>query len=162
MAMLARFEATQDNFSRRGAARRPLGLQVSGVLPDGPGVDVLIHDLSLTGLLIETWANLKVGTPIEVDLPEAGKTVARVAWGSDRYFGCQFETPISSAVLSAAVLKNPIAPPVTAPVIAPAASLPAVARHEHPGILSRVNRLGVIAGLATVAWAAVFLAVSLA
>ena len=158
MTMLARFETTEDFGNRRYSDRRLLKLQVAGVLADGPGVDVFIHDLSLSGLLIETWANLAVGTQIEVDLPEAGKTIARVAWSTGHYFGCQFNSPIPTAALSAAILKNPIAAPRPALQAAPARAMMPIS--EEVDVLSLGTRTRIIIALATAAWAAIFAAVA--
>jgi hypothetical protein len=160
MAMLARLQATEDFGDRRYVDRRVLKLQVAGVLPDGPGVDVVIHDLSLTGLLMETWASLSVGMDIEVDLPEAGATQARVVWSTGRYFGCQFSAPIPAAAMSAAILKNPVAPTprVSAPV---QFSRPSPTSEDRDG-LSLGTRMRVIIALATLVWAAIFLAMALA
>ena len=158
MTMLARFETTEDYGNRRYSDRQLLKLQVAGVLADGPGVDVFIHDLSRSGLLIETWANLTVGTQIEVDLPEAGKTMARVVWSTGRYFGCQFNASIPSAALSAAILKNPVAVPRSTPQAAPAAAL---ITHDLDDVLSLGTRMRIIIGLATAAWAAIFVSVAL-
>ena len=162
MTMLARFETTEDYGNRRYSDRRLLKLQVAGVLADGPGIDVFIHDLSQSGLLIETWAKLAVGTQIEVDLPEAGKTIARVVWSTGHYFGCQFTAPIPSAALSAAVLKNPIAVPRAALQAAPAAAPIAVPIAEQlDDLLSLGTRMRIIIALATAVWAAIFVAVAL-
>jgi PilZ domain len=156
MTMLARFETTEDFGNRRYSDRRLLKLQVESVLADGPGIDVFIHDLSLTGLLLETWADLAVGTQIEIDLPEAGKTVAHVVWSTGHYFGCQFNSPIPAAALSAAILKNPIALPPRAALKAPAASAPPSGDQAH--MLSLGTRMRIIIALATAVWAAIFIA----
>lgn len=158
MAMLARFESTEDFSERRNLDRRLLTLQVDGVVAGGPGIDVFIHDLSLSGLLIETCANLAVGSQIEVNLPEAGKTIARVVWSTSHYFGCQFIAPIPKAVLSAAILKNSVAAPRPAPA-APGRTISLPAGDQLDG-LSLSTRLRVILALATAVWAAIFLAVA--
>lgn len=110
MTMLARIEASDSNADRRRANRRVLRLQVVGMMSDRPGEDVLIHDLSASGLLIETSADLAVGARLEIELPEAGRREARVVWGDGRYFGCQFGSPVATGALSAAQLRNPVAP----------------------------------------------------
>jgi hypothetical protein len=66
----------------------------------------MIHELSLTGLLVETLAELTCGEELDVCLPQTGRTRAKVIWSSGQYFGCQFKHPISSAVLSAAMLRS--------------------------------------------------------
>lgn len=162
MAMLARLETNEDYANRRSSDRRLLKLQVASALADGPGVDVFIHDLSLTGLLIETWASVTVGNQIEVDLPEAGKTEARVVWSTGHYFGCQFNAPIPAAVLSAAMLRNPIAAPRTIAYAAPARAPAAKATGDDFDGLSLSTRMRIIITLATAVWAAIILAIALA
>lgn len=162
MAMLARLEASDDYANRRSSNRRLLSLQVPSAIDAGQGVDVFIHDLSLTGLLIETWESLFVGTRLEVDLPEIGKTEAQVVWSTGHYFGCQFDTAIPAAALSAAMLRNPIGAQRSGASAAPAtAPLVRAAGDELEG-LSLGTRMRVIIAFASVAWGAVFLGLTLA
>lgn len=116
MVMLAHLERSGSRAERRGSDRHLLKLRVPGSTQSERGVVVLIHDLSLTGLLIETSADLSVGAVLEIQLPEAGTTHATVVWNGGRYFGCQFHVPISRGGLSAALLKSPTEghPPDTA------------------------------------------------
>jgi hypothetical protein len=96
--MLAHFEPKGD---RRRSARRSLRLGISA------GADlVTIHDLSLTGALVETSTAMLVGATFEFDLPQAGAVHATVVWNSGEYYGCQFDQPIPSAALSAALLQS--------------------------------------------------------
>jgi len=99
MAMFAHFEEQPLN-DRRRTARRSLQLGVGS-----SGEPVTIHDLSLTGALIETSAPMLVGAMFEIDLPQAGRVDATVVWNSGEYYGCQFELPIAPSVLSAALLQ---------------------------------------------------------
>jgi PilZ domain len=103
----ARLETFETN-SRRASPRRKLCLG-SSLAADGQ--DVVIHDLSATGVLLQTTAKLATFDDIEVDLPEVGPTHAFVVWSSGEYFGCEFARPISSAAISAALLRNPAASP---------------------------------------------------
>lgn len=107
MVMLAHLESSGIQSDRRSSGRHVLKLRVAGSTPSQSAAVVLIHDLSQTGLLIETPGNLEVGSDLEIDLPEMGVCQARVIWNSGHYFGCQFHSPISRAGLSAALLKNP-------------------------------------------------------
>jgi hypothetical protein len=70
------------------------------------GVEIVIHDISATGLLIETSQELSTGETLIIDLPERGETPATVAWGSGQFFGCQFELSIPAANVSAALLRS--------------------------------------------------------
>jgi transcriptional regulator with XRE-family HTH domain len=69
-------------------------------------MNVVVHDLSETGLLLQTSAQLSVGEKIEVVLPHAGPTAANVVWGSNEFFGCRFEKRISRATVSASQLQS--------------------------------------------------------
>jgi outer membrane murein-binding lipoprotein Lpp len=76
------------------------------MLGTGAGGDpVTVHDLSLTGALLETSVPMLVGAIFEVTLPLAGSVEATVVWNSGEFYGCQFELPISPAALSAALLQ---------------------------------------------------------
>jgi hypothetical protein len=108
MAMLAFFEEQPLN-DRRRTVRRSLHLGLGG-----SGEPVTVHDLSLTGALIETSIPMLVGAMFEIELPQAGKVEATVVWNSGEYYGCQFELPIAPSVLSAALLQAAPQPPENA------------------------------------------------
>jgi hypothetical protein len=100
MPMLAHFEDVAAKHERRRYLRRGL------MLGTGAGGDpVTVHDLSLTGALLETSVPMLVGAIFEVTLPLAGSVEATVVWNSGEFYGCQFELPISPAALSAALLQ---------------------------------------------------------
>ncbi len=108
MAMLARFEELgKTGGDRRGSRRKALRLNVAGGSASRGSASVTVHDLSLTGVLIETSTSLAIGESFELDLPEAGKVQASIVWNSGEFFGCQFEQPISGAALAAALLRSP-------------------------------------------------------
>lgn len=77
--------------------------------------DVLIHNLSTTGLLIETSASLSIGEVLAVEIPHTGATLAVVMWNSGDLFGCEFVAPVPNAAISASLLQNPIERPSTVP-----------------------------------------------
>jgi DNA-binding XRE family transcriptional regulator len=62
-------------------------LNVSGKTRDGQSSDVLIHDLSTTGIL-----------------PRTGVRHIEVVWASGTFFGCRFLEPVPPAAVSAALL----------------------------------------------------------
>jgi hypothetical protein len=105
MPMLAHFEDLAPRSDRRRSIRRSLKLGVAGCEQA-----VTVHDLSLTGALLETSVPMLVGQSFEVELPQAGKVDATIVWNSGEYYGCQFELPIAPSVLSAALLRSPPAP----------------------------------------------------
>lgn len=98
-------QAAPDD-DRRIGSRRPLRLIAQGTQKAGQPVDVLIHNISETGLLIESDTPLVADDRIEIDLPHSGPTAASIVWASGRLFGCQFDAPIGPASLSAAQLKS--------------------------------------------------------
>lgn len=93
----------------RSTARRTLGLDVPAYA-SGDSTEALIHNLSETGLLIETSVELQVGESLQVELSHAGITSALVIWSRGQLVGCEFAAPVSSAAISAALLRNPIRP----------------------------------------------------
>lgn len=101
MPTLAHFETLTPKSDRRRSIRRALKLG-SGAEDEG----VTIHDLSLTGALLETSVPMLVGATFEFDLPQAGRIDATIIWNSGEYYGCQFYLPIPPSVLSAATLKS--------------------------------------------------------
>jgi hypothetical protein len=106
MPLLAHFEDVAPNTDRRRYLRRALKLGT-----DAGGEPVTLHDLSLTGALIETSVPMLVGAIFDVDLPGSGSVEATVVWNSGEFYGCQFELPISPAALSAALLQSQPQPP---------------------------------------------------
>ena len=109
MQALARLERLETR-NRRSAPRRQLSL---GALLSGTGDEAVIHDLSTTGILIETKADLATFEQLQLELPEAGQVVATVMWNSGQYFGCEFHKPIPQAAISAALLQSPFDRPAT-------------------------------------------------
>lgn len=119
MVIAAHFDA-HNNGNRADkprAARRTLRLDTSGSLPSGKVAAVLVHNVSATGMLIETHTALAIGERMTVDWPLAGELGATVVWNSAEMFGCQFDTPLSPAALAAAELRGA---PATDPTIDPA------------------------------------------
>lgn len=106
MAIPAHFEhvSVDDRREQRGR----LWLDTQGTSASGKTADVLIHNISTTGLLIECAAGLIPGETIEIELPQAGATAATIVWASGKLFGCQFDTPVSEAALSAARLSSAV------------------------------------------------------
>lgn len=135
MAILAHFEGPDESGDRRASARRALRLDIAGNGHAGSG-QVTIHDLSLTGALLETSASLTTGEVLEIDLPNAGPVEATVVWNSGEFYGCQFSEPISAASLSAALLQSaprpqdPAAPAIVTDIVA-----------ELRAITSQIERL---------------------
>lgn len=125
------------------APRKRLKIETLGALPSGVETPVTIHNFSETGLLLETRVDMEIGEVLDIALPEAGLTRARVVWASGRLFGCAFDTPLHPAVLSAAQLRSAAQEPDLAPP--PAVAAPAAIGGESFG--ERVHRLRKLRGL---------------
>ncbi|WP_394730593.1 helix-turn-helix domain-containing protein [Altererythrobacter sp. GH1-8] len=90
----------------RGAERRELRLETRGVMGSGVEANMTAHNVSSSGMLIETSEELAIGERLTIHLPEAGDVSAEVVWSSDRLFGCRFTQPVSAAVLAASQLRG--------------------------------------------------------
>ncbi|PQM29027.1 XRE family transcriptional regulator [Sphingopyxis lindanitolerans] len=139
MAIPGYFHPAAPGADARARARRTLRLPAQGTHDDGSGIAVLVHNISETGLLLESDAGIAVGDRIEIDLPHAGESPATVVWVSDRLSGCRFDTPISPATLSAAQLRSA--------VTHDAHDDEAAASPADPAFGSRLQRLRAQAGL---------------
>lgn len=107
VALKAHWEKVQSHTDGRAAPRRKLRLEVQGITALGEAAMTLIHNISANGMLIETSAELSVGEAFEIDLPNAGAKSAVIIWSSGRLYGCEFENPVPTAVISAALLRTP-------------------------------------------------------
>lgn len=108
-----------------------------------PGESFLVHNLSATGLLIESATELPLGTRFALDLPEVGTAMATVRWTSGHLFGCSFEQPLSPAAMAAAQLKNP---PAEAEAARGSAARP-VDEGDEGGLPARLRTLRETRGL---------------
>lgn len=139
MPIAARFEDA-SKAGRPRAARRVLHLEAEGTLPTGEAACVTIHNVSASGLLLETGTALEQGETITIELPLAGATPAEVIWTSGTFYGCRFPAGVPLAVLSAIQLRAMASPqPATPP--AP------VDRLREESFAARLERLRKMRGL---------------
>ncbi len=115
MALKAHLETQARNIrpsEKRRHERRALFLEVSGTLPGGLQANVIIHNTSPAGLLLETEMALEVEERLVLDLPEAGAVSAVIVWQSGFLFGCAFEQALDQKALAAIQLRSdpPVAP----------------------------------------------------
>lgn len=105
MSVLAHFDPlTEGKFVPRGAPRLQLSL---GAVIEPCQSNVIIQDISSTGVSFESAANLAAGDAFEVLLPQmVSPTLATVVWREQTLFGCEFENPIPRAAISAALLRS--------------------------------------------------------
>jgi transcriptional regulator with XRE-family HTH domain len=104
MPISAHFRDTDRSTDIARAPRRTLFLEALGAFRGDGEVAVMVHNISVTGMLLESEVELEQGEVISVDLPDVGLAAARVIWSSGALFGCQFEHPISASALIAAEL----------------------------------------------------------
>jgi len=105
MVIQAQFKRARTSRSRRGELRRTMQLLAPGKTVDGQIGEILVHDLSTGGLLLETEVPMAIGETIEVVLPRTGPRKAEVVWTSGSFFGCRFFEPVPPAAVSASLLK---------------------------------------------------------
>ncbi|MEP3052394.1 MAG: helix-turn-helix transcriptional regulator [Erythrobacter sp.] len=124
-AHLGPIDRGSEGDSQRLGARRELLLQTSGVLPDGISENVTVHNISATGMLLQTAGSLVEGEELAIELPDLGLVVSKIVWVSGTLYGCAFDQSLSSAALAAIELRagSPIAPSET--YAAPTPSRPA-------------------------------------
>jgi transcriptional regulator with XRE-family HTH domain len=132
MAIWAHFQGPAVLAGKDRARRRTLQLEAHGALPSGTGTAVQVHNISASGLLLESEVALDVGEALLIDLPHVGSTAARVVWRSGGLSGCEFEIPLSRAALSAAELRSAIAGELADDQALPESAQPTVAEPAVP------------------------------
>jgi len=120
MMLHATFE-THEPADTRAAARKRLRLVTSRLRQGSAAQDVHIHNLSADGMLLESAEPLADGEGLAVELPGSGNHSARIVWSSGEFYGCRFAKPLSTAALSAALLKASPSAEAGAREISPAA-----------------------------------------
>lgn len=91
---------------RRESGRWHVDLLV--VFPtDQGGRYARVRNLSEGGMMLETDADMEVGDSLSVKLDGAPGADARIVWRQEQTYGCQFLTPIPTALVSAAILQAP-------------------------------------------------------
>lgn len=99
----------QSNLDRcqdqRGADRH--FLRLAAAIDVRRGSVVSVHNLSRSGLLLASDAELAKGAEIVVEFAGGARHDAEVVWADDGLFGCRFTQPLSRAALSAALLRAP-------------------------------------------------------
>lgn len=110
MKIRARLLTFPSTSQRNEARRRVLYLEVAVIAGD-QGVSAPVHDLSTTGLRIESDTSLDLGEEILVSLPEIGEVKTRVVWKDGNTYGCAFLEPIPKRVVGAVVLQAPFEEP---------------------------------------------------
>lgn len=94
-----------DLGEQRGSSRRELRLETIGTFPEGSLANVTVHNISSSGMLLETSLSVEDGELLSVELPDVGAVEARVVWVSGSLIGCVFENEIGAGVLAASQLR---------------------------------------------------------
>lgn len=105
MASHHQFLNAQLLVDERGSVRCTVGLGVK-VPSVSDQARVLVHDLSETGLRLETTSVLTLGEFLVVELPFVAVVEARIVRKDVNIYGCQFLTPVSEATVKAALLRS--------------------------------------------------------
>ena len=96
-ASLSPFDGTDD----RAAVRIRLLVDATcDAIPNAP-MDLTIRDLSTTGVLFETDADLESPSVIKLHLPVVGICEAKLVWSGGRYRGAEFVTPLTRSSVQA-------------------------------------------------------------
>jgi hypothetical protein len=104
--------AADTESDRRSSIRQVLRLELTGSTEAAESADLLVHDLSAKGALLESPIELAVGDTVELDLPSGETVEASIIWNSGRFYGCEFSQALEKAALSAALLRaEPESPP---------------------------------------------------
>lgn len=126
----------------RGADRFELFTEAEGLLSSRGAEPIVVHNLSATGVLLETETLLHAGQRIHISMSAAEPTAAIVVWTGDALYGCRFEHPISQEMLSTARKHDLLAAAEIASELAPAAkTMPAMAATADSEPLSLSVRL---------------------
>jgi hypothetical protein len=70
--------------------------------------DLIVHDVSASGFLLQTDAVLPCGTQIIVELPGAIFRQACILWSSNDFYGAQFSKMLEPAELEQILMANPV------------------------------------------------------
>jgi transcriptional regulator with XRE-family HTH domain len=119
MPIKGHLEQSGPDHNNRQHERRSLTLETSGNLPSGEQSNLVIHNISAGGMLIESSLDLAVGSKLAVNLPHEDAVPAAIVWASGTLFGCRFDRPIGKAALSAVELKSDAALPDQLAQLAP-------------------------------------------
>jgi len=103
--MQARLEDSSNLAGQRGEPRRRLFLS-GNATQTGASCEVLVHNLSSTGMLLSTEGQLDLDEPLVVVFDEIGECSSRIVWSADGLFGCRFDRNLTKAQMSAILLRS--------------------------------------------------------
>ncbi|MEE4207683.1 MAG: PilZ domain-containing protein [Parvularcula sp.] len=127
---------------------------------------IAIHEVSATGLMLQSETDLHHGAVLILELPGTERKIARVVWAGGRFYGVKFRRPLTSNELQK--LRNAsdvVWPEVEEPQHAygsvPRTDLEEALEADREDIaddekLILPQRLGIIFGSTAVLWAVIF------
>jgi hypothetical protein len=80
------------------------------------GMPVILHDISLRGLLFEADPVLGTETELTLEVPGVGPLLARTVWTNGSFYGAEFATPLSADRLKAVLAESKVIWPDFAPI----------------------------------------------
>lgn len=98
--------AKRSNIDKRELDRRGVSLSVDGEVEHGRIAEFEILNISASGMLLDCSAQLAVGDTMKLSLPGGKSVGARIVWSNGSFSGCEFDEPISQAILSSVLLKS--------------------------------------------------------
>lgn len=99
---------TGQTMNARTAERRATDAPSTMRADGGAPVDVVVLDISRSGVRIVTDATLEVGQEITIGLAGAGVTRAYVTWARNGEYGCAFERPMAPEDEALAFSRAPV------------------------------------------------------
>jgi hypothetical protein len=84
---------------RRGSDRFLSLLRVGAIVIDGQRELCLIRNISAGGMMIRAYTDIKVGTPLSVELKQGDPVSGAVKWVEDGLTGVTFDSPIDVLLL---------------------------------------------------------------
>src|SRR3546814_17779429 len=93
MAMTVYLNEVPRSAGKGRASRRQLRLPLHGSKATGAEIEALVHNISTTGMPVESGAPLEHGEAIEVNLPHSGTTAQKVIWNTGRLARATFKMP---------------------------------------------------------------------
>lgn len=102
MAQFAYFEADRAADEHWSSPRKILRLSESSTGASVGQTQTIVHDISETGLLLESDLKLEEGEELDVVQARAAARRVTVAWSSGRFFGCRFaeQLPVEEPALT--------------------------------------------------------------
>lgn len=137
----------------RGSLRHSVALESTLRDESRRPFDVVVEDLSTTGVRVPAVAELDRGALITLGIPGVGMCNARVARVDDRGYGCEFLFPLSEEELAEALVALPAAP-IALPLPLPGQDADEEQARRLPGGI----RVAIILALAAAGWTISYLA----